>query len=592
MRKGTALIVVLILLLGIPGVAGEGSNYSSAGSNEYGTYVYFSSMLGGFSSVLDGILNGENGTVERALELYSLTNTTYYTLVKYSGADIDEKPLELIPYFLQLGSAAFEMASGEASFRETFSTGEYTASRAALIRMKKGLWESREALDAISKVSLKGNNGTVLTFKVGEIYSKLDSVEALARQYETLLDRAQVPENFTLFLSDPSPMALENVTFYGFTLGLEDVHVVIDGTNLTANVTNGTFHVGYSFPRPGTYRAYAGGFNGTSEVVSNALTINVSGVPTKLLVTEAADGGVLVEGYLVDYFGKALPWKRVILKVGNSTYYGVTAENGSVGFHVPNVSSTVNATLLFPGDGIHLPARVSIALNPPLKRPTIRLFQGKTRVKAGEDVVIRGSVEVDRALPLTIYVDGKVHSTVTAQGDFAVTLRFSPGSHEVYAYFPGSRHLAPSSSNVLRIEAVSVDYTERFLLFATLLIVAFIAYRFVARRRVGGVHSPPMPEAPTTPLLEGKGEEKPDVRKAYRTVYNLLRKLYNLPRSTTPRELVSLLATEPFRGHLEVLTRLHEAAVYGRMKLGPREILRAVKHASLVIIGVFVRDEL
>ncbi|WP_143597795.1 Ig-like domain-containing protein [Thermococcus thioreducens] len=592
MGKRIALMVVLILLLGLPAVAGEGSNYYSARPDEYGTYVYFSSMLWEFSSVLDGVLNGENGTVESALELYALANTTYETLVLYSGAGIDERPLELVPYFLSLGSAAFEVASGEASFRASFSEGEYAAARAALVRMKRGLRESRDALSAISKITLKGKNGTVLTFNTADLYPKLDALEALAGRYEELLDQVQVPENFTLFISNPSPMALENVTFYGFTLGLRDIHVVVSGENLAANVTSGTFHLDYSFPRPGTYKAYAVGFNGTFEVISNVLTINVSGVPTKLLVTAISDGGVLVEGHLVDYFGRALPWKRVILTADSSTYYGITDENGSVRFFIANVSGTVNATVLFPGDGIHLPTSAGLVLTPPLRRPAIRLFHDGSRVRAGEEVVIRGKVDSTYPLPLTIYVDGKGYSTLVAKGEFTFTLSFSPGRHEVYAYFAGSETLAPSSSNVLTLEAAPVDYTRRFLLFVFLLLLAFTAYRFTARRRVGGVPSSQVPEAPAFPPIGEEGEERPDIGKAYRTVYGLLKRLYDLPGSTTPRELVSALRHEPFAEHLKILTRLHEVTVYGKKKFGLREVLRAVKHASLIIVGVFVRDEL
>nr|WP_297505158.1 DUF4129 domain-containing protein [Thermococcus sp.] len=592
MRKLALFLLIFMLVFGYGTVAARGPDYLTAGSDDYGTYIYFNSFLSEFNLLFSGIIGGENGTVETAAELYSQLNATYETLITYSATGIGQSALDVAPYFVQMGSCAVEMASGNGLFRESFSEGDYPGARRALIRMKLGLRECRSALDSISSATLTGPNGTRLAFDVGELRARLGELDLLIGRYERLLDQVQVPENFTLSVSNPAPYAYENVTFYGFTLGLKDVRILINGTAYRANVTNGMFHLEVSFERPGVYHATALGLNGTREVFSNTVNVSVGKVPTKILASESVSQGVTIEGYLLDYFGDGVPWRRILLNVGNETYYGITDENGSFRFFVGNVSEEMNATVVFPGDGIRMESSLVLTLFPAKDRPLIRLFREGTRVRAGEDVPIRGTVYGDYELPLTIYVDGRPYSSLRANGNFTFTVRLSPGRHEVYAYFSGSDELAPAASNVLVLEAVPIDYTRRFLLFVLFLIIAFAGYRLMTKRKPAGREPG---EALAGALRPGEGvsiQGKPDLRRAYRVVYGLLKRIYGLPKSTTPRELLSLLNSEPFADSLAALTRLHERYVYGRKRPGARDVLKAIKHASLVIIGVFVRDEL
>ncbi|WP_407704656.1 DUF4129 domain-containing protein [Thermococcus thermotolerans] len=592
MRKLAPFLLISMMVLGSGIAVAEGSDYLTAGSNDYGAYLYFDSFLGEFNALFSGILNGGNGTVEMATELYAQLNATYETLITYSSAGIGKNALEIAPDFVQLGSCAFRIASGNELFGEAFGEGNYAGARGAVIGMKVGLRDCRSAIDSISSVTLTGPNGTRLAFDVGELYARLGELELLVERYERLLDQVQVPENFTLSVSNPTPYAYENVTFYGFTLGLEDVRLLINGREYRANVTNGMFHLEVSFKRPGVYQARALALNGTREVFSNTVNVSVGEIPTKILASESVSQGITVEGYLLDYFGEGIPWKRIILSVGNETYYGITDENGSFRFSIGNLSKETNATLTFPGDGIRMESSLVLTLLPAKDRPVIRLFQEGSQVKAGEDVPIRGTVYGPYELSLTVYVDGKPHSSLKARGNFTFVVRLPPGRHEVYVYFSGSDELAPAASNVLVLEAVLIDYTRRFLLFIVSLLTAFVAYRLVTRKKPG---SGERKGAVANVHASGEGVPpggKPDLRRAYRVVYGLLKRVYGLPKSTTPRELLSLLGSEPFAGSLAALTRLHERHVYGRKGLSARDILGAIRHASLVIIGVFVRDEL
>ncbi|ASJ15366.1 hypothetical protein A3L10_09575 [Thermococcus radiotolerans] len=569
-------------------VSASGTNYYSASSNDHGAYVYFTSLISDFEALYDQVLAENDSALNVSSRLYGITNSTYETLIVYSSIGINDKVLSLASEFQKLGECSFYVSSGSLSFRRGMEEGDYVSARNALLLMETGLSSCREAVNSISSVELVGENNESLRFDVTGLSSKLDGVEDLIGEYRRALDAAEVPSNFSVFISKESPMVLDNVTIFGYAPNMSSVLLVVNGTLYTPELGNGTFRLVYSFPRTGTYEIYAVGVNSSGSFRSNVLLVNVTRIPTRIIAEESRGEAVTVSGYLLDYWSRGVDRVPLKLVVGGEAYPLVTDPEGFFNATV-NVSSEVNATVLFAGTSLYAPSNVTLLLLPAKLRPTIRLFYEGGSVKAGDTVTITGTVTPDLSIPLVIYVDDSPYTTITARGDFSFQVQLGEGTHEVYAYFPGSDELQASGSNVIQITAAPISYTTRILLLLAFLLLAGLGYKFLTREKV----QPAVEEvAGERPVEAEFGEAPPDVLGAYRVVYRFLRRLYSLPGSITPREMLSRLRGEPFYNDLEKLTVMHERGLYARMRFGISEALGAVKRASRVIITAIVRDEL
>ncbi|HDH44016.1 MAG TPA: hypothetical protein ENG66_01220, partial [Thermococcus sp.] len=79
-RKSLIVAFVLITLFSNVAYCGD---YSQAQANDYGAYMYFNGLLMDFNSLLEKILENENGALQDA-ELFSLrTNSTLEEVLKY-----------------------------------------------------------------------------------------------------------------------------------------------------------------------------------------------------------------------------------------------------------------------------------------------------------------------------------------------------------------------------------------------------------------------------------------------------------------------------------------------------------------------------
>ncbi|WP_297437262.1 DUF4129 domain-containing protein [Thermococcus sp.] len=585
--RGTLVILFMVVLVVAAPVSALGSDYSASKPDQYGVYLYFSGMLNNLTRVFGSISGGENDSLQLALGFYNLTNTTYGMVLRYSPYGIDPSSVELSRLFLKLGRGTFEVALGYLGFRGNFSRGNYLGARAALAMMKTGMDDCGDALSELGLVELKGENGGTLRFDVRPLLDQLDSLEALFESYRANLEEVVSPKNFTLFASKLTPYATENVTFFGFAPGLSSVRLVVDNYSYRVNVSNSSFTFVFSFRRPGLYRVYATALNGSELVSSNVLMLNVSRVPSRILVVEGFEKGVVVRGYLLDYRGSGISGREVCLSF-NGTRITKTSENGSFVFHLGDLGRNLNLSVYFRGDDVYLPSNHTLTLTPIANRPTIKLFASE-RVEANSEFKVGIEVDSLRPIPVKIYVDGKPNRTVYGSGNLTAVFRLPPGEHEIYARFSGGYGMLPSGSNVITVKAGGIDYLRSFMLFLTALILSGVFYRLLSWRGEGKPESGSSLEMGSAPEIEG---DRFDLRTAYRFVFHVLRKLYGLPRSVTPRELLSALHSRSFFGDLRFLTELHERAVYGGFKVSAGEVLEAIKRASRIVVSAIVGEEL
>ncbi|NJE77292.1 Ig-like domain repeat protein [Thermococcus sp. ES12] len=589
MRAGITLFLALLLVTaGLHVVSASGIDYHLANSNDYGAYLYFMSLLRDFQSLYDIVLAENDSAVNVSSELYTVTNSTYGTVIMYSSGS-SGKIVSLAADFRELGECSFYISSGAAGFRVAMDDADYVNARNSLILMEVGISSCREALLSISSVALVGENNETLHLDVGELSSRLEGLESLLSDYRRRLESVEAPSNFSVFISKPDPMVLENITIFGYAPNMSVVLVMVNGTMYTPEVASGTFRLVYTFPQTGEYEIYAVGVNASGSFRSNVLTVNVSRIPTRIVAEESLGETVTISGYLLDYWGRGVSRVPIKLVVGGSVYTLVTTQEGFFNTTV-NVSSEVNATLIFRGSPYYAPSNATLLLLPAKLKPTIRLFYDGGSVRAGDTVTITGKVSPDVAVPLVIYVDDSPYTTLNARGEFSFQVQLSEGEHRIYAYFPGSGELQASRSNVVQITATPISYTLRFLLLLLFLLAAGVAYKFLTKEKPAKTSPETVPEK--AGVESEAGSAKPDVLRAYRVVYRFLRRFYSLPSSITPRELLERFRGEPFHDDLAELTGMHERSLYGRVRFGLSEAIGAVKRASRVIITAIVRDEL
>ena len=587
--RGRSFISILVVITIISGVA-YAEDYSQVEGDDYGVYLYFNGMLGNFNSIINDILEDKNDTIIKAESFYSLTNITVEEVVKYNSFGVRASAVGLAYCFKGLGEGIFILSSSHQGFMESLENGNFLDARTNLFSMKASMDEIYLNLAHISGIRLIGENGEALNFDLGETYEALDKMAELIERYEEMLNRLSAPTEFSIFSSKESPFLHENITFYGYTLGLENVRIILNNASYTSEVINGGFKLRYSFNETGLYEIYAQAMNGSQLVTSNVLQINVQKIPTQIIALEKTGVSVTIEGYLFDHFGSPLKGKEIILEMDGKKYTSLTDENGTFTFDLGEIFENKNVTMSFLGDEEHEGTTTKLTLFPPKERLTIRLFFDGGEVRENEEVRIPGYVNgTSNKIPLEVYVDDKLTETINAQGNFTLSLRFDRGEHTVYVKFPGNNEFAESISNIVEIQAVPYNYLQRLLLFIALLGLGFAGYKLLTRR-------PKALVVETKPKGEQKeitvSEEKPDLIKSYRFLYGLFRRLYNLPKSITPRELLKRLENESFVSELKRATFLHETTFYGKKRLGAKDIIEGVRSVATTIVKVFVREEL
>ncbi len=561
----------------------SGVDYHLVSSGGFGIYLYFSPLLGNVESAMDLILSSNASALNASEEVFSIANVSYGTLLLYGSSN--QKALEVASLFLSLSRGLVEVANGSMTFRNAFEGGDYSAAQGGIVLMERGRRDMEESLSGLSAFTFMADNGSSLSFDLKPLYSRLDAVNVLIEKYRSLLLSTQ-PSNFTILASPSTPYACNNLTIYGFAPNLTDVDVVVNGEGFPVNVTNSSFKLVYSPKGPGRYSIYATALNGTSEVRSNELILNVSRCPTRIIAREVLEGGASVVGTLVDYSGRPLGKKEVGLLINGSIFRTVTSNNGSFFFSPPPITSRANVTIFFGGDGFYAPSNLTLVLLPAAKNLLLEIRSKRGSYSLGEPVVIEGSLSSDEPLPVSLYVDGKPNSTLRLSGNFTIKLNLPKGEHRVYLFFKGGGGYLPSTSNVVVVEVTPINYTKRALLLMVTIVVLLLSYRFASTR---GGEEKPLEIVRTEEPSSGVPEMSP--RRAFIFIFGFLRRFYSLSPSTTPRELLLKLKDRPFIGSLKQLVELHENAVYG----GKTELLKiidVVKRISGLIVSVVVGDEL
>lgn len=581
-------LVLALIVITIVSEFAYAENYSQAEKNDYGVYLYFNAMLGNFNSILNALLENENSTA-KAESLYSLANITVEEAVRYNSFELRPSALELAYRFRALAEELFVLSSSQRKFIESLENGNFLEARTNLFSMKSSLDEIYLNLAHVSGIKLIGENGETLSFDLGETYGLLDEVAKLLERYEERLNKLSTPTEFSIFSSKENPFLYENITLYGYTLGLENVRVVINNISYVPEIINGGFRLRYSFNEIGLYEVYARTMNGSRVVTSNVLQIQVQKIPTQIIALEKTGANVTIEGHLVDYFGNYLPGKRVILEMDEKKYTSLTDQNGTFVFNLGEVFESKNVTISFAGDSVYEEALTNLTLTPSKKRLTIRLFFDKNEVREGEEVRIPGHINgtLEEVL-LDVYVDDKLTETINARGNFTLSLRFKEGDHSVYVKFPGNDELAESISNIVEVHAIPYNYTQRVLIFLAFLVLGFLVYRILTKKPSVVVETKPKEHKSEIVV----SEEGVDLIKSYRFLYRFFRKLYNLPKSITPRELLKRFESESFASELRKATILHEKGFYGKKRLNTRDIIEGVRSVAMAVVKVFVGEEL
>ena len=68
-----------------------------------------------------------------------------------------------------------------------------------------------------------------------------------------------VPTKLTVYASKLNPFVYENVTFYGYALGFNEVKIHIGNESFTVSVKNNYFSLKHVFKQVGSYRVFATG---------------------------------------------------------------------------------------------------------------------------------------------------------------------------------------------------------------------------------------------------------------------------------------------------------------------------------------------
>lgn len=610
MKRTLVLIMLLLLTLSGPGLALERHTpYESADENDRGIYIYFKAILLYSGIVLDNVMNENNESMGYALNLEGRLNVTREEVEFYRSRGIRSRVEEYLPPFLTLGKGVKNIARGQRLFLENIERVKeekdyhaYLNATRGLDYMKKGIVESRGSLDEIDRLEFLDEGGKILKLNTEDLRKKLEKIERLYSAYEKTLESYRVlppPRPLTLYASDLDPFVHESVTFYGYASGLESVELHIGNESHDVGVKKGYFSFEYSFNKTGVYRVFATGVKEGRVERSNTLTINVTKIPTSIVLSSGGSAYVYqnltINGILLDYYGN--PLGDQILRAGfdGGEVLLKTSENGSFSFEITGKREgryLVNVT--YSGTEIYGRSFASMGVFF-LRHPVdIRIKADRERVGAGREVRVFGEVKgVERPVLISIYVDGRLYQQWLTGTIFGFSIAFNEtGAHEIYAYFPGDDYYAPAKSNSVIIKVVKITMDRSLIILVLAALTGILVYSFAPKRRAGG-----MTEEEFVKLIKSleTEEEAKRVRKLgeiYRDIYHRVIKRYNLKPSLTPRELLRRLSGESFSHELERLTMLHEKYFYAMRRLSRREVIEYIRSAGRFIVGFLVGDSL
>ncbi|WP_324735260.1 hypothetical protein VFC49_08910 [Thermococcus sp. SY098] len=612
MKRAVILMTVSILLLSSFGLALERHlPYEDAEKNDEGIYIYFKSILLQSESVLDNIIDEVNSSVEYSLKLEARLNITKEEVEFYKSMGVKSKIEEYLPPFLELGKGIKEIAAGQSLFLENLKVVEknrdyysYLKAVKGLEMIKNGIFKVKNATVKIERLEFITKEGEPEKLNVEPLKNRINRIGRMYKTYYALLKKYEVvpPDEIVLYASDLNPFIYENVTFYGYARGFDNIILHIGNKTVAVPVEKDYFSVGYSFKKSGTYEVFAQGMRGANVKTSNVLILNVSKIPTKIILPskQSAYIGQKIElkGVLLDYYGEPLGNQRLEIVADDKIFSVKTLSNGSFSFEVGGKKwGEYRVVVNYKGSGVYKESSAISVLYFMRYPVNIKITAEKDKVAKGKEVYVFGEVVgAKKPILISVYVDGRPYQEWLTNTVFGFKIRFNEtGFHEIYAYFGGNDIYSPAKSNVLRIEVVPYTALEVFAV-GMLLLLFILMYVYIPRRRKakGGISDKEFVEMIKTleALEKEKKKEVKGLREIYREVYTRLISQYNLKPSLTPRELLKMLRSESFSYSLERLTNLHEKYVYGRKKLRIQEVVEYIKSAGRVLISFVVREEI
>lgn len=642
MKKVLVLIMLLIVTFSSFGLALERHTpYENANENDKGLYIYLKAILLYSGIVLDNVIDENNESINYALNLEGRLNVTREEVEFYKSRGIKSKVEDYLPPFLTLGEGIKNIAKGQKMFLENIEKVKeekdyyaYLNATKGLDYMKKGIVESNESLDEIDKLEFLDENGKILKLNTDNLREKLEKIEKLYSAYERilsvykvlppeelnklikeeekesgkpinleeLLERNKIipiPKPLTIYASDLNPFIYENVTFYGYAYGFESVELHIGNKSYDVGVKNGYFSFRYSFNKTGIYSVFATGIRDNKLEKSNILTINVTKIPTSIILSSSGSAYVYqnltINGILLDYYRNPLEDQIVKAEFDGEEISLKTLENGSFSFKINGEKEgryLVNVTYL--GTEVYEKSFASISVFF-LRYPVdIKIKADKEKIGVGKEVRIFGEVKgAERPILISIYVDGKLYQQWLTKTVFGFKIAFNEtGTHEIYAYFPGDDYYAPAKSNVVRINVVKITINRSLIIVVLAALISILIYSFASKRKAKGITEEEFVKLIKSLETEEKAKKVRKLGEIYRDIYYRVIKRYNLKPSLTPRELLRKLSNESFSYELEKLTMLHEKYFYGMKRLSRREIIDYIRSAGRFIVGFLVGDSL
>ncbi|AFK22120.1 hypothetical protein [Pyrococcus sp. ST04] len=593
--KKVLLLVLMFLILSPVGAVERQLRYEDVKSNDEGVYIFFSSLAKLSNEVLELVVEEGNATSKFEL-LDTIVNKTLWELPYYRSIGVGARIEKFLKPFIKMRDGLRDVKTGQAEFfrwynvlKKSRSFSAYSKAASALILMKNGRDTIVEASKEIKSLNFIMENGSVKRIDVN-FEDNIERLDRLIDYYSRLLERLKVPEGFFVNVSKLNPYATEPVIIYGAGEGLKNIILYVGNESFDVG---SPFSITYSFPRPGVYEVYATAVNGSRLVKSNIIVVNVTKMPTKIVVEKRVYGYVstplVLSGSLVDALSRPLANRTLLVISSGEETYVITDVNG-VFRKIYSLDSlgTINVRILFEGDDVYENSSASVTLVF-LRLPVTLKIEGEEKARIGSTYRVYGEALGLRNGTLLIYVDNRTHGSVNVRNSkFTFNLTFEvPGTHEIFVAFPGDNTHAPAKSNVLVVKVYVPPYAE-VAGFILLLILMYAVFRITKRKRskkkitlhdiIAGV--------------EEREEEKRSVREAYRWLYKRLISQYGLKPSITPRELYRFLSKERFAPYLRKVTAIHEVHVYGMRRLPSKTVKDFFRSLSVLIISKIIGEEL
>ena len=475
-RKITVLTLLILVLMFLSPVSAGGVRhqiYSEASSSDEGIHSFFSDILEEAGNCMDKFLEESPDADKFASSLESEIKLTEEESRFYAAKGIESNVSSVLSPFCSLSGGTKKITFFQVVFLTNYETlknesdySAYVRARTAVVNMRTGADEINCSLDGVERIEL-WNETTMLLFNVSDLRDKLKDVYALIEYYEKLLEKyefeAPAFEEYLLVVvvSDEHPFLYEEIRIHVYAKNVTSPSLFIDNATYELKNQTGEQTKKHSFEESGEHEIYAEGMKGDGEnITSNIVKVHVSKIPTFITLSSKyaalVNERVKITGLLVDCYDNPLHAANVTVKIGDEETELTTDRSGSFVFDGTRSSEGVlNVSAFYPGNNTYKSSSANISIFFSRFPVSLHIEADETHVNVNETVNFTGSVHginPNYTVPLIIFVNDTRVKTLTAAKDFNFSLFFSsPGTYEVYAFFPGDSLFKPAKSNVVKI---------------------------------------------------------------------------------------------------------------------------------------------